>query len=568
MSCDSLLSMIPIELNQCIIQEWLGDDSMKDVCSLDIAITNRMLRESVYYDVLSKIAITGLKKKITLSSYLQSIELIRWKERRKISIKRLHFVKYAYRSASISLLGCYFSSLEELTVTESSINLHHILCANLVHLKKIKFDCCSLIIEELLMENVLIPSNVVELEMSEINDIYNGEVKDNSKVPLMNRRAVFLWIAKCCPMLETVSILLCVGADYGTVIYMLQNLPQLTKFIYNVDSEEGLVGDWATTIPLPKDVNYNSRLRELTLYEVTSTDKTSRCLVEILIHCCNPLILEELSLTIGHQSAGHEIRYQMLLRIFSQMKSLLICDIDPATNLDDLSDYITEIANSCKCIEELRISYYTINDIVCSSLLQDDKFMNLKKLTLNEVIISDENMEKICKSKLATQLTSLILYFTSLPTSFKTVISSFTCLLNFRLTLLSTNEDETNGYSEVYWTVCNALFNPETCSFAKSVTSMTIDISAPTYLSQSVDKGMIEEQVINNWIFAFPQLKTFSFKSDLNNALLSGILLKQILKNCPLLSSLSLMVLKIIPPIELKENQPEAMRRLRNVFLS
>jgi len=94
----SVLNILPKELLVCITNEWL-DDTLKDVCSLDVAIANRQLRTSY---VLEQWLSTkdGFKKQIQIESDKVWAAVVKWKNMRDLDIKNISLSEYSLNTPS------------------------------------------------------------------------------------------------------------------------------------------------------------------------------------------------------------------------------------------------------------------------------------------------------------------------------------------------------------------------------------------------------------------------------------------------------------------------------------
>ena len=124
---NSLLGVIPGELVLSILCEWL-DDSAKDFCSLDAALTNKGLRN--YFLVVcsqdTKLMKRGLGKLIEINSDTKYTKLVNWKEKRGLDIAMVRLKNLIGFAQCVSELKSCFSSLKEIEMIGCDIKLHDI----------------------------------------------------------------------------------------------------------------------------------------------------------------------------------------------------------------------------------------------------------------------------------------------------------------------------------------------------------------------------------------------------------------------------------------------------------
>lgn len=571
----SILSFLPKELLVCIANEWL-DESLKDACSLDVAIANRQLRATYILEQWFSTK-EGFTRQIKIESNREWASVVRWKDKRGLDIKSISLDQCSEHHY-LPHLALFFPYLKEIKLCLCDIPLHHIFFASLTQLRKLSImHFSSIVVFEEIMQNSC-PTAIEELHCSNIETInYYNNVGDEDTIPSSD---VYLWIAKCCPNMKKIGIENCFEVDYVTVIHMVELWPQLKELLYEPtslleqpDEEEHVV----TT----KKVNLD-RL-ELNYHEHESDH--AKHFVDILCHCCNPQALTSLVLLVSELPVAYQQRLLQSIEQMNKVKDILLYVFQYA----DTSRLVDVVLTHCHALEALELigptnlPAITLYQTIATST--HHHLNNLRTLQLERVKITDETLAILCNSVYAKQLTTLCLkYLTNVSiAAYQKVFTSFTQLHSFVLYCSSRaifrfpenvvnveNSEERiqKLYYEKLLTLLNPLFNNTNCAFANTLQALSVHTfcyNTSKWRDKGFKEAMICDHVVPHWKFAFPQLKSCSIHLNIGDVQIASLMLKRLLTNCSQLHSLNwnMMDHHHDRSIMYTAAEPEKIRRMR-----
>jgi len=338
-----LLDILPTDVLILIVNAWL-DNSVKDMCALDVAIANQELRmryiQAGYYLITKK----GFMEQIHIRYNENLMRVYKWKEKRGLDIKRIHLEKYCLR---LTHLGKLFPHLQEIKLYNCGIKLHHVLFASLVHLRKLTLDYCNIVVSK-----ELVRTNIEELQISKMGDMYYNDV---DKVPNNKESEVYVWIAKCCPEVKVCRMHNCVS--YITAMQMLQQWSLLKKwefavpysynlnqFVWNIDIQ--LLNHQVSTM---RKANLESIAFDICL--CNKRDGNAKYFLDILLSCSNVAELRSLVLFINDWPAEYSQRLLQNIPNMHQMKHLTF----KGNNNSTFPALVDAALNHCHSLEQFQL---------------------------------------------------------------------------------------------------------------------------------------------------------------------------------------------------------------------
>jgi len=578
-----LLYILPRDLILLIINECLR--SLKDLCTLDAALTNKMLRQYFFSNIIPHLRII---KTVVVCTENRLIRMIEWKERREFDLKCIRFSKYDPTcSLGLPCIGNFFSNLKLISMSNCKFCLQNLLVsASLPLLEKLYIVKCIILFSSTIDE--CIPTAIKELRMESIYEIYNTEEDGNICYSLENCTKLYLWLTGCCPQLSKLQMWNCFGAYYMNVIPIVRRLTALEEFIFVAQAVSSkLLNIYPvnrTTFPLLAHDSTSAlhcSLKTLVLKDNRQHNNSTYIadeLIEILIQLSSFGSLEKLRLCVQQDTSPEyqELLLQQFAKIelWQHLTSLtFFCGWQCKT-----TPYWPFCLKNCKTLKSLTFvtGYYNgpIDTIACAPTTS---ILHLQCLHLNNVEIIDEDMQTICANVFTKQLTSLKLLdmkFLNIE-AYHLIIRSFPQLIAFELSFTLPKPENTTKGSEIAMQLSiiellDVLFS-EQCVFAKVLQNFVLKVNE--YFDFELDRDIdfhndiFYNHMIKYWKFPYPQLKSFSFVWISAKYMAMTILLtRKILMSCPYLHTFLLNLGGCSLPVINVKNNPKKIRQIREIL--
>jgi len=374
---------------------------------------------------------------------------------------------------------------------------------------------------------------------------------------------------------------------------MLRPLPALKDFVYLANSPES-AATFRDLVPLLslEGINENRQyhLPHITSLNIDVTYMPEPWMIkqvwEVMFEGCDLTELQTLALSLSDDDIPSDCYDRLLQCLFlhgHHLKSICL-DLKGINT----SPLLTAISKYCTSLEHWELKNLTIQDSAFTCLTLPNTLPHFHSLALYCVSMSNENIEMICRSSVASQLTKLSVIddyrlFLSLE-AYHWIVHSFPRLQSLEIHmpfLINRTKDaavvRNRVRNIVQW--LDELFSRQ-CVFTDTIETMSLTISDnPSHFldwtvkeNASFTNELFHDHMLKHWHFPFPALQSFAMIWPINHPHMNDLMARRLL-NCTKLHSMKLeldlwksesgnqhLMLNI-------KNRPEVIRQMREKSL-
>jgi len=535
-----MLDLLPPDVIGCIINEWIGN--YHELTNLEIALSNYFHREKYLLALKSLCKITQLyEESPVFQNESKIMTFVAWKKCRNMCIDKLHLKVYSAASMDKLLIN-FFPNLLQLTIDqkEAEFDLSLLVFGSFPRLEILKL---------IKLENVFFANSKISsllccqpLELKELYLIEN-KFQPEEVVQFDSYFGYLVVFGQYCQKLQKLRY---EPADnspecggFFEVVQMVQQIPSLQSLEYYYT--------WSSLPlwngPLLSNTQFRANLEEVSLRYIANASSDSS-FVRLLVSCCNSDVIKYLTLYISNltsvdcellvnwiESYGHNLRH-IALKLFNDVNTEEYLEMNMNSNM-----ILRKIAEICKSLEVFELRWFDgmdaetivqlFRDGVCKQL-RDVKFCFVEGIL--------EMLQALCES--------------NYPIDSITIRHCPGFKLSFLLTVIDTFHLRVLHlvlYYDIYEPGGQALSNK--LMFIKFIRKLMkspnmlnlehLTVDFPPRKQTVVIDQLEEKEILDHWLFPFPELRTLTLSISLNvDSLVMHVLLSRIFKHCPKLQEL------------------------------
>jgi len=527
-----MLGLLKLDVIACIINEWIAN--YHELTNLEIALSNYFHRDKYLLALKSLCKATQLyEESPVFPNESKLMTLVAWKEGRDMRIDKLHLKVY---STSIDkILISFFPGLLQLTIDkkETEFDLSLIAVGCFPTLEKLK-----LVNLKIYFGYKIPPCRCKPLELKELYLIENKFQPE--KIVLFDSLFGYLVVfGQYCQKLQKLRYE--PGPQYtffDILAKLTQQIPSLQRFEYYCGMEA--LPLW--TAPPLLNTQFQSNIQDVHM-KCSASEQNTSSFVRLLTYCCNSDAIKYLTLSLTNVSSaenelllnwitsyGHNLQ-QIVLDLYNSRTSANVNNMGQSSNM-----ILRKIAETCKTLQVLHLSlFYNMDVETIVQLFQDGvcKVLHTVKFSFIEGV--SKILEALCESNYPIESLSIHCCTQFQLTSLLNVIDTFHLK---ELHLLLVNENLSNPAVQG-----KAMFTEFMRKLMKSpnmlqLEHLTVDFSPRNSTTNQFTRED-EREIIDHWLFPFPELRSLTLNISLNvDPLVNHVLFSRIFKHCPKLEEL------------------------------